>query len=660
MVSPGYLQALRGHTIHAADLDAGGFEVPALPVESPDVPPAPPSAPSVDEPPPLLKRPPEPSSYAAHVAAVQEADKDIPSQPPASVGRPQEIANAKDHLQAALQSGGIDRATYVQNIAALAAEEGALKTAGAQKVGPSTWEAIKHGANRFVDEQGRVLQAAASWSTDGLIPAPKQGAAPAAPPPPEAAGEPVLAQGAGSHEAYGTRATGSSGGGVIPAHEQPIVAPARQEALKATFPKEAAAEYEALQHEAEGHEAAAAAMSEAVHNAEQEHMAALEDRAYRQQLVGQMLQDAHNAARDVAAKKVDPERFWKSRTTGQQIAYTIALALGGFAHDHTAANTIQHLIDLDVEAQRANIENGHKTVQDKMSMFHAALQSTNSMDLAQQQDIATKLNYAMLKVKEQAEESQAPIIRARAQALLAQMDRKQIEVGIAMNKYIPAQAVTAGPGPLAGQVLDVDPEQLYELPGTNGQALLVGKGMRKEIVDTQIASNVVQREAEALKALLGHDGNGIDSPEKYQDAWAHLAAIASAQPQTMGRGSGKSLGQLQIYMNKLGFGTDPKQPPGPQAYYTFRAKNAVYPVGAGSIAAINAVQEAAEEGKIETLRRNSLGYVGRIVPGPADRKGVSKLQFVATGRFEPGERQERAPQRVPTVPLPAAPKPKAE
>lgn len=63
---------------------------------------------------------------------------------------------------------------------------------------------------------------------------------------------------------------------------------------------------------------------------------------------------------DIEKTKIDPERFWKNKSTGQKIAASIALALGAFGagltgQKNTAAEIINNAINADIDAQESDL-----------------------------------------------------------------------------------------------------------------------------------------------------------------------------------------------------------------------------------------------------------------------------------------------------------------
>jgi hypothetical protein len=131
-------------------------------------------------------------------------------------------------------------------------------------------------------------------------------------------------------------------------------------------------------------------------------------------------------------QKVDPERWWNSRTEGQKVMGTIALALGGFASAFGAENTggkmISDAIARDVDAQRFNIQQASQNRRDKMaaqqSAFGHFLQLTGNEQAAQAAATAWGLQQANLKIEALKSSLSAPEERAKADATQAQIQHQ--------------------------------------------------------------------------------------------------------------------------------------------------------------------------------------------------------------------------------------------
>jgi len=246
---------------------------------------------------------------------------------------------------------------------------------------------------------------------------------------------------------------GAGGGGTVAAHEQKLTTQKREDELTG-----------AIDHEAdaiEGQKTAVGNSAEA--NAEierqrgqglQDIAKATEDAGVDTKLRAQAAADESKAYRkhmeafqaQLSNDKIDPNRMWHNASTGQQITWTIAEALGAVqqAALHLPTNQVVDRIEAravaDVAAQKANHEIGRERLQDMQSMYGQALHATASQEEAER--VAT--GYALESAKQnaqaltQAATSKAQIakgkeIQSQLDERIALLDQKKAETGIKLN-----------------------------------------------------------------------------------------------------------------------------------------------------------------------------------------------------------------------------------
>lgn len=82
---------------------------------------------------------------------------------------------------------------------------------------------------------------------------------------------------------------------------------------------------------------------------------------FQQQQAWMRAQDARNKleadAAALAATKIDPDRWWNSRSTGQKIAGVFAAFASGFTGNNGGLSMIKDAIDRDVDAQKSDLAN---------------------------------------------------------------------------------------------------------------------------------------------------------------------------------------------------------------------------------------------------------------------------------------------------------------
>lgn len=176
----------------------------------------------------------------------------------------------------------------------------------------------------------------------------------------------------------------------------------------------------------------------------------------------------------VSTSKVDPNRYWNSKSTGSKISAGIGILLGGIGQGllHTGSNAvmdqINHQINNDINAQKEELGK-------KESLLSRNLQVQGNLTSAEN---ATRLQYsAMLqgKLQEIANKTNSPIILAKAQAQIANLKRQDLPM---MSTLAAGQAqrhlIQTLNNP-STNLENIDPAQLVEhLPGrpeTKTQAL---------------------------------------------------------------------------------------------------------------------------------------------------------------------------------------------
>lgn len=92
-------------------------------------------------------------------------------------------------------------------------------------------------------------------------------------------------------------------------------------------------------------------------------------------------------AKEVESGKIDPERWWHSQSTGQQVLYHIAAFIGGFGagfsgQPNSAMEIINRKITNDIEAQREDLLNKHKNIENVHSLLAETYKRTHNMEEA--------------------------------------------------------------------------------------------------------------------------------------------------------------------------------------------------------------------------------------------------------------------------------------
>jgi hypothetical protein len=94
-------------------------------------------------------------------------------------------------------------------------------------------------------------------------------------------------------------------------------------------------------------------------------------------------------AADIASRNIDPSRYWSSRTTGQRIASYIGAIAGGMRAGMKGSDgrnhfleQLEHTIDQDIDAQKADIENARQGVTQRRGILAEEFARTGDLHQA--------------------------------------------------------------------------------------------------------------------------------------------------------------------------------------------------------------------------------------------------------------------------------------
>lgn len=134
---------------------------------------------------------------------------------------------------------------------------------------------------------------------------------------------------------------------------------------------------------------------------------------------------------DVISNKVDPDRYWNSKSTGQKVMTTLGILLGGIGAGlqqttrNMAWESLQNRIDRDIQAQKDELGK-------KQSLLADNYRQRGDL---QQAFAATKLQMNEMlqgKIAQMAAQSNNPVIQAEAQMRIAKMKQDNIPLQAAL------------------------------------------------------------------------------------------------------------------------------------------------------------------------------------------------------------------------------------
>lgn len=143
--------------------------------------------------------------------------------------------------------------------------------------------------------------------------------------------------------------------------------------------------------------------------------------------------------------KLDPERWWKSRTDGQRVAGVIALVLGGIgeafgAKSNSGADAINDAIARDVEAQKENILSAREDRRDKLAGMNTAfgqfMQLTGNAQAAESMALEWGQRQAHDQIAATIANTKSPITKANGLQALAVIDARRAQQALQTKQIL--------------------------------------------------------------------------------------------------------------------------------------------------------------------------------------------------------------------------------
>lgn len=202
--------------------------------------------------------------------------------------------------------------------------------------------------------------------------------------------------------------------------------------------------------------------------------------------------EARNMAKQLAAKEIDPERYWNSKSTGGKILATIGLALGSLGGGLTKSGQniplqmLNQSITNDIDAQKTNMDKGWKAY-DKLHELdgdQAARLRYNDAWRASHYAMGTEL--VKLQLGSIAAKTQNVAVKENANNLIQQLDGKQLDARKAFGDKLEAEArARAAAAASAAAARAIKNEKLANEAGKDVQSL-VEKGVSEADAQKQV------------------------------------------------------------------------------------------------------------------------------------------------------------------------------
>lgn len=176
--------------------------------------------------------------------------------------------------------------------------------------------------------------------------------------------------------------------------------------------------------------------------------------ADRQAKMDQAMVDLQAVGAKATSGKVDPNRFWANKDTGDKVLAGIGFFLGSFGtngNGNRAVATIQKAIDRDIDAQKVQIDQDKDQFKIQSGLYKDMVDKFKDKRTAEAATRVAYLDNAEMRVKEIAAKFKGQEVAANAQILLGELQIKKQE---AQAAFIAKFAASLPVGP------DANPEAM--------------------------------------------------------------------------------------------------------------------------------------------------------------------------------------------------------
>lgn len=180
-----------------------------------------------------------------------------------------------------------------------------------------------------------------------------------------------------------------------------------------------------LKWEAKGAEQAAA-YSNADRLIQKQNAQSLAKQADLQKQVDQQMTKVKQLTDDANSDKIDPNRYWADKTTGQKILAGISLFLGAFGRNgNDALRIINDSIDKDIMSQKMAIQGKKDSLGEQQNLLGYMKGQIKDEQLATQAAKVAALDNAQMQVNQIASKYSGQETQQKAQLLVSQLDAQK-------------------------------------------------------------------------------------------------------------------------------------------------------------------------------------------------------------------------------------------
>lgn len=153
-------------------------------------------------------------------------------------------------------------------------------------------------------------------------------------------------------------------------------------------------------------------------------------------------QEYDSLKKDVDSKKIDPKKWWKDKSTGDKVLTIVGMAFASMSNDsfRAAMGAIDKTIERDINAQKADIDNGRMKLQDSKTLYAENLRRFGDQRVAL---ASTRLmNAETIKNRLQAQMSglKGDVAKANGMKMMAQVEQYQNKHALEVAKLVKEQA----------------------------------------------------------------------------------------------------------------------------------------------------------------------------------------------------------------------------
>jgi len=176
-----------------------------------------------------------------------------------------------------------------------------------------------------------------------------------------------------------------------------------------------------------------------------EYQKAMDDEAVKQQERADALAakqaEVDRQVQEYQGIKIDPNRIWHNASTGDKIQAGVAMLLGIVGQamaggENQAMTAIDKAINMDIDAQKANMDKAGKNVDVARTMYADMRQKFGDDRIAREAMREMAFNKIASDAQARADSAQSPIIKARAEQIIAAAQSKAADAQLARNKVV--------------------------------------------------------------------------------------------------------------------------------------------------------------------------------------------------------------------------------